>query len=402
MSGGYFESTGELLCLIPDCGWRYTLDRNQGLDRMDSMRIANTILSRHHENAHPNHQLQVQKCPLRGCVWEERAWSVPGEQYNADRVRLQRKWSKHMTTDHPTVRGPGTIQVTAALFPYGVPSSDNRVIANGAVIWMPEGGVPIVNGRGEPVGRAVEATIQDGWMHVEGFLREDLISELDRTSLWGGDTIPVHFAIREAETTIEDDKLVTTKGTLTGVHVSDHDVTVWEGTGMKALHPHVEEEPPVEGETRSVAPSAIDELAVKAAMESLETALRPLQDAMEAWAQVLTPAIQALAEALAEHAKAVAVKPEPMVIKVEDIHPDFLRTVPADPATRRILDQAAELAPGARSPEYWKNLYGNVPTAPEGPEDWPRLPRDGKRAPTGCEVCEAPVDGRHPQGCPGA
>jgi len=466
MSGAYFQGTGEVLCLIRHCGWRYKIDPEQGLDARESVRLADTIIRVHREDVHPNHQLQVQKCPLRGCGWEERAWSLPGGEYDADRVRLQKKWSKHMNDTHPTVRGPGTIQVTAALFPYGVPSSDNRVIANGAVIWMPEDGVPIVNGRGELVGRAAEATIQDGWMYVEGFLREDLISELDRTSLWGGDTIPVHFAIREAETTTEDDKLVTTKGTLTGVHMSDHDITVWEGTGMKALHP--EEEPHTEGETRSVAPSGIDETAMKTAQQGVNAVLLPLQHMLEEWGRLLAPAVQALAEALAEHAEAVARKPEPMVIKVAEVDADFLierdppvsrytctcggmpvphvpggpnclqrppqgewvmdpTSEPLDlggaPATGRpgveadhwlegddevstplqdtsVTEDEAGLRVEGRLPD-WREYVGQLPV-PEGPEDWTRLPRDGKRAPTGCEVCEAPVDGRHPRDCPGA
>lgn len=440
------------LCIVKGCTWMTTLP-----DGPDAVAAAHQLIAAHREHEHPNHQLQVKKCPI--CPWQLGAYSLPGDDYSADRVRLQHEWSKHMVDDHPSVRGPGTIQVTARLFPYGVPSADDRVIAEDAVISMPEGGVPIVNGRGEPVGRADNARTEDNWMIVDGFLREDLVSELDRANLWRGRTIPVHFAIRAADSGLADGKLVTDSGVLTGVHVSDSDVTVWEGMGMKALHPRLDAEPeqadtpepPSEGETRPVAPTGIDTLAMNAAVQGVSASLRPLQDAMEAWAAALTPAIQAFAQALAEHAKAVVVKPEPMVVKVAAADADFFEehAPPVNRYTCTCAGLPVPHVPGGpnclrRPPSVrqWDGLYGAVPEpledasatedasglrvegrlsgewrlvpesrpldyaqtppAPEGPEDWPRLPRNGKRAPVGCDTCEAPVDGRHPAGCPGA
>lgn len=330
MIGAYFrDSSGLVVCIIAGCGWRTTLDPTQGLDDAESIQLATDLLARHREIAHPHHQLQVQKCPLRGCGWEDSAWAIPGAPYRQETHRLQKNWSKHMTDAHPTVRGPGTIQVAIRLCPYDVPSEDGREVAAGAIQPLAENGVPIVNSRGEPVGRVQELREEDGWAIVEGFLREDLLSELDRTSLWRGDTLPVSFAVMPAPFTVQGDRpLYVRDAHLREVRVTDHDVTVWEGTGMSALHPKHEAnpEPPAEGERRNVAQS-IDDAAIKAALMSLETALRPVRDALEEWARLLTPALQEAAQALIEISRNIQ-KPEPMIIKVAQADADFLEERP--------------------------------------------------------------------------
>jgi hypothetical protein len=233
-----------------------------------------------------------------------------------------------MTNAHPNVRGPGTIQVVIRLCPYDVPSADDREIAAGAIQPLTEDGVPIVTARGEIVGRVSELREEDGWAIAEGFLREDLLSDLDRTSLWRGDVLPISFAVREVIPSPNDTPSgkpwrVQT-GRLTEVRVTDADVTVWEGTGMRALHPKLDTdpEPPVKGESRNVAQS-IDDAAIKAAVMSLDSALRPLRDALEEWARVMAPAVQAAAQALVEISRNIQ-KPEPMIIKVAAVDADFL------------------------------------------------------------------------------
>lgn len=365
------------LCLIRDCEWMTTVPGGP-----DAVGAATQLLIAHRENTHPHHQLQVQKCPL-GCGWSLSAWSLPGEEYAEDRTRLQTEWSKHMVDEHPTVRGPGTIQVEMNLCPLDTASHDGREIASGALRELPAHGVPVVTERGEIVGRVSELSEEDGWLVAEGFLREDLVGEKDAAALWGGKTLPVSFAVMPRPHTIQGDRpFYVRDADLRNVRVSAGDEPVWEGTGLRATHPRLDaEEEPAEPAPK---PSALDELAVKAAMQSLEAALRPLRDAMEAWAQTLMPAMVAFAQALAEHAKAIAVKPEPLIVPGPGFE-DRIRTM-----TETVL-----------GPRDWR-YYVGVTTPPEGPQDWPRLPRDGKRAPTGCEVCEAPVDGRHPRDCPGA
>lgn len=387
MTGAYFrDSTGLVLCLIPGCGWRYNLDPAQGLDGTEGAKAAGDLLADHRERAHPYHQLQVQKCPLRGCEWEEAAWSTPGAPYRRDRHRMIKNWSKHMTEAHPTVRGPGTIQVGIRLFPYDTPSQDGREIASGALHALPDSGVPIVSERGEIVGRVSELREEDGWAVAEGFLREDLVSQQEAATLWSGKTLPVSFAVNPDPHTIQGDRPFYVRAAdLRNVRVSDTDTPVWEGVGMTALHPKTDtgQNPPAQGENRNVVPK-LDDVAIKAAMMSLETALRPLRDALEEWSRVMAPAVQAAAQALVEVARNIQ-QPEPM------------RIVPGPGFAERIQAMSETVL----TPRDWRYYVGQPPV-PEGPKDWPRLPRDGKRAPTGCEVCEASVDGHHPRGCPGA
>jgi hypothetical protein len=388
VTGAYFQDrTGTCVCLVPGCDWRHQIDPNQGLGPEESVEVAHTLLGHHRETAHPYLQLQVQKCPLRGCAWQDSDWSTPGVPYRQSTRRLQKNWSKHMTHAHPTVRGPGTIQVGIRLFPYDTPSQDGREIASGALHALPDSGVPIVSERGEIVGRVSELREEDGWAVAEGFLREDLVSQQEAATLWSGKPLPVSFAVNPDPHTIQGDRPFYIRAAdLRNVRVSDTDVTVWEGTGMTALHPETDtgQNPPAKGETRTVAPT-LEDAAVKAAMMSLETALRPLRDAMEEWSRLMAPAVLAASQALAEYAKAAMVQPEPMHI------------VPGPGFAERIQAMSETVL----TPRDWRYYVGQPPV-PEGPEDWPRLPRDGKRAPTGCDVCEAPLDGRHPAGCPGA
>lgn len=392
------------LCLVRDCGWMTTLPGGP-----DAWEAANQLLSAHREHQHPNHQLQVQKCPLRGCAWSLPAWSLPGDEYSADRVRLQKEWSKHMAAEHPTVRGPGTIQVTMDLFPYDTPSHDDREIASGALQALPEDGVPIVSARGEIVGRVSELREENGWAVAEGFLREDLINEREAASLWRGETLPVSFAVLPEPHTVQGDRpFYVRSADLRNVRFASDDQPVWAGCGLRATHPRLDAEPEVAEKAPPL--GDLDRLALQAAVQNVSASLKPLEDAMRAWAEAVTPAVQALAQALAQHAKAMAVLPEPMVIKVAEPEADF---VLGDPPVSRYTCTCGGLpvphVPGGPqclqrppSTRQWDSLYGAVPESPDGPEDWPRLPRNGKRAPTGCEVCEAPVDGRHPRGCPGA
>jgi hypothetical protein len=326
VTGAYFrDRTGTCGCLVPGCNWRHQIDPNQGLSPEESVEAAHTLLARHRETSHPYLQLQVQKCPLRGCAWEDSDWSTPGVPYRQSTRRLQKNWSKHMTTEHPTVRGPGTIQVVMELYPPDSPSSDGREIASGALHDLPEDGVPIVSARGEIVGRVSELREENGWAIAEGFLREDLINPREAESLWRGRTLPVSFAVDPDPYTVQGDRpLYVRAARLRNVRVEEADVTVWEGTGMRALHPRPEAnlEPPAVGETRSVAQS-IDDAAIKAAMMSLDTALRPVRDALEEWVRVMAPAVQAAAQALVEISRNIQ-KPQPMVIRVAQADADFL------------------------------------------------------------------------------
>lgn len=305
------------LCLIRGCEWMTTAPANTGM-KPETMAYVNRLLAEHRETAHPHHQLQVQKCPLLGCGWSLSAWSLPGDEYSADRVRLQHEWSKHMAETHPTVRGPGTIQVTMDLFPYDTRSHDDREVASGALRPLPENGVPIVSARGEIVGRVSELREENGWAVAEGFLREDLINDQEADSLWRGRVLPVSFAVMPRPHTIQGDRpFYVRDAELRNVRVSTDDEPVWEGTGLRATHPRLDaNEEPAEPAPK---PSALDELAVKGAMQSLEATLRPLRDAMEAWAQTLMPAMVAFAQALAEHAKAIAVTPAPPRCECADI-----------------------------------------------------------------------------------
>jgi len=387
----------------------------------ETMAYVNGLLAAHRAAEHPHHQMQVQKCPLRLCRWELHAWSLPGDEYAEDRTRLQTEWSKHMIDEHPTVRGPGTIAVTARLFPYDVPSNDDREIAHGALRPLRDGGVPIfapagedwaaAAGLGEIVGQVQELREEDGWAVIDGFIREDLVPEAMRDQLLRGRDFPVSFAVAPRPYTIQGDRPYHVRDAdLRELRIVDTDVRVWEGTGLRAVDPYLadEETPPGEGDTEHVALTALDTAALKDSIQAVTAALRPLQDALEAYAQALLPAVQAFAQALAEHAKNIRVQPEPIRISVADVDPDFLRGLgwpPGDagrivpgPGFEDRIRALSETVAGSRD---WRHYVG-VTTPPEGPEDWPRLPRDGKRAPTGCEVCEAPVDGRHPRHCPGA
>lgn len=375
--GAYFrDSTGLVLCLISGCGWRYNLDPNQGLDSAEGVKAAGDLLADHRETAHPHHQLQVQKCPLIGCQWTESAWSLPGVPYRQDRNRLQKNWSKHMVDAHPTVRGPGTIQVVMTLFPYDTPSSDDREIASGALRELPFDGIPVVSARGEIVGRVTELREEDGWAVVEGYLREDLVNPREAEDLWRGRTLPVSFAVDPDPHTIQGDRPFYVRAArLRNVRVETDDVTIWEGTGMRALHPRpdAEKTPPAVGETRNVVP-AVDDAAIKAAVMSLDSALRPLRDALEEWARVMAPAVQAAAQALVEISRNIQ-KPEPMVIKVAAADADFLEErMPVSRYTCTCGGMPVPHVPGGPnclqrppSAQYWDGLYGQVP------EEEPRI-----------------------------
>jgi hypothetical protein len=378
MTGAYFrDRTGMCVCLVPGCDWRHQIDPNQGLDPEQSVEIAHALITGHRQTAHPYLQLQVQKCPLRGCAWQDSDWSTPGIPYRQSTHRLQKNWSKHMTDAHPTVRGPGTIQVVMELYPPDSPSSDGREIASGALHDLPEDGVPIVSARGEIVGRVSELREENGWAIAEGFLREDLINPREAESLWRGRTLPVSFAVDPDPYTTQGDRpLYVRAARLRNVRVEEADVTVWEGTGMRALHPRHEAnpEPPVKGETRNVALIA-DDVSLKAAVMSLDTALRPLRDALEEWARVMAPAVQAASQALVEISRNIQ-KPEPMVIKVAAADADFLaeHAAPVSRYTCTCDGMPVPHVPGGPnclrrppSAQYWDGLYGQVP------EEEPRI-----------------------------
>lgn len=142
--------------------------------------------------------------------------------------------------DEPKI---GQTPVTARLFPYSVPSHDDRQLAVGSLLPLRDGGVPIFlapeddqPGLGQLVGKVEVQREENGWAVVDGYVRDDLLRPEVKASWVRGESLPVSFAVDHVtgEPADRPTQLIT-GARLRELRVSTTDTTVWDGAGIRAV-----------------------------------------------------------------------------------------------------------------------------------------------------------------------